>query len=172
MWIRLASRLVLLAAAASVAIAPTAALAIPSQGETVTVPHSFQPGYDTYTEFHTGVADLKAGRYGEAEAHFSHVLAMVPTDADSMFLLGMARSGRGDLSGARRAFQDTLRLDSNRTFAHRELALIYLKQGQPDRARAEMAILQQRSAQCAGTCSEAGNLAESIKSLQAVMPAG
>jgi Flp pilus assembly protein TadD len=172
MWIRLTSRLVLLAAAASVAIAPTAALAIPAQGETVTVPHSFQPGYDTYTEFHTGVADLKAGRYQDAEAHFSHVLAMVPTDADSMFLLGMARSGRGDLGGARRAFQDTLRLDPQRVFAHRELALIYIKQGQPDRARAELAFLKQRAAECGGTCSDADALAEAVKSVEAGLPTG
>jgi len=172
MWVRIANRGLLCALVAAVAIAPTMALAIPSQGDTVTVPHSFQPGYDTYAEFHAGVDDLKAGRFKEAETHFSHVLLMVPTDADSMFLLGMARSGRGDLRGARQAFQDTLRLDPHRVFAHRELALTYIKLGQPDKARAELAVLQQQSAECAGNCSDADNYADAIKAVQAALPPG
>ena len=172
MWDRIAARGLIVALAAAFAIAPTAALAIPAQGETVTVPHNFQPAYDTYDEFHQGAADLKAGRYREAEEHFNHVLLMVPTDADSMFLLGMARAGRGDLTGARKAFQDTLRLDSHRVFAHRELALTYIKLGQLDKARGELAALQRQSAECAGTCSDADKYADAIKSVQAALPAG
>ena len=172
MWDRIATRGLMAALAAAVAIAPTAALAIPATGETVNVPHSFQPGYDTYVEFHLGVADMKAQRYREAEEHFAHVLLMVPTDADSMFLLGMARSGRGDLTGARRAFQDTLRLDPHRVFAHRELALTYIKLGQVEKARGELAVLQRQSGECAGNCSDADNYADAIKAVQAALPAG
>lgn len=170
MWNRIAIRGLAVAVVVALAVAPTAALAIPANGETVNVPHSFQPAYDTYDEFHQGVADLKAGRYRDAETHFSHVLLMVPTDADSMFLLGMARSGNGDLAGARRAFQDTLRLDPHRVFAHRELALTLIKLGQVDKARAELAVLQRQSAECGGTCSEADNYAAAIKSVQAALP--
>ena len=172
MWVRIASRSLIVALGAALAVAPTAALAIPSAGETVNVPRNFQPGYDTYAEFHSGVADLKAGRFRDAEAHFSHVLLMVPTDADSMFLLGMARSGRGDLTGARKAFQDTLRLDPHRVFAHRELALTYIKLDQLDRARGELTVLRTESAACAGSCSDADNYADAIKSVTAALPAG
>ena len=167
---RIALRGLIAAVTLAVAIAPTAALAIPAQGETVTVPHTFQPGYDTYDEFHQGVADLQAGRDRAAETHFSHVLIMVPTDADSMFLLGMARAGRGDLTGARRAFQDTLRLDPHRVFAHRELALTYIKLGQADKARVELGVLRQQSAECAGTCPDADTYADAIKSVEAALP--
>jgi len=172
MWDRITTRGAPFALAAAVAIAPATAQAIPAQGETVTVPHSFQPGYDTYTEFHAGVDALKAGRFRDAETHFDHVLLMVPTDADSMFLLGMARAGQGNLNGARRAFQDTLRLDPHRLFAHRELALTLIKLGQVEKARAELAVLRQQSAECAGTCSDADAYDAAIKSVEAALPPG
>ena len=172
MWDRIATRSLIVAAVAAVAIAPTTALAIPAQGETVNVPHSFQPGYDTYTEFHQGVDDLKAGRFRNAEVHFSHVLLMVPTDADSMFLLGMARAGQGNLTGARTAYQDTLRMDPHRLFAHRELALTLIKLGQIEKARAQLAVLKQQSAECGGTCSDADKYDEAIKSVEAALPPG
>ena len=168
----IALRGLIVAVSAAIAIAPTAAPAIPAQGETVNVPQRFQPGYDTYAEYHGGLDDLKAGRYRDAETHFSHVLLMVPTDADSMFFLGMARAGRGDLTGARKAFQDTLRLDPHRVFARRELALTLIKLGQADKARAELAVLRQQSAECAGSCSDADAYADAIKSIEAALPPG
>ena len=172
MWTRITGSSLIVAVIAAVAIAPTTALAIPAAGETVNVPHNFQPGYDTYAEYHDGLADLKAGRYRDAEVHFNHMLLMVPTDADSMFFLGMARAGQGNLDGARKAFRDTLRIDPHRVFARRELALTLIKLGQADKARVELSVLRQQSAECGGTCSEADHYAEAIQSVQAALPPG
>jgi len=163
-------RSLLVAMALTATLGPSAALAQGGNRGTIEAVKPFHSmGYDTYTEYHLATAALKAGRFREAEDHFNHVLLMVPTDADSMYGIGLARAGLRDLAGARKAYEQALKAAPQRIDAHRQLAITFVGLGQPERARVELAALQALSDSCAATCSDADALAEAIGAVNAAL---
>jgi tetratricopeptide (TPR) repeat protein len=69
------------------------------------------PVYDWKMDYARGFEDLRAGKFHEAEGEFRHVLKVRPNDMRSLFMLGMARSGEGDLKGALAAFEKALKAE-------------------------------------------------------------
>jgi len=130
------------------------------------------PQNDPAVEYQHGTADLTAGRYREAVDDFNHVVSLTPKNADAWLMLGMSKSGAGDEKGAEKAYERSVKLDDASIMAHRQLALSWLKLKQPDKANAELAILEARATACANTCQEAADLEAAVASVKATLAAG
>ncbi|HUZ12269.1 MAG TPA: tetratricopeptide repeat protein [Caulobacteraceae bacterium] len=169
------SRFVLvLLAAAGLAAPPAAVLAMGSGGmgasSMPSMPQQFdQPQYDPVVEYQRGSAALQAGRYKDAIRAFDHVVDATPRAADAWLMLGMSKSGAGDVRGAEKAYQRSVKLDGGSIDAHRELALSEIRLKQPAKAGAELAALQARAATCAGACPDAAGLEAAITAIKAAL---
>jgi len=127
------------------------------------------PLYDPVEEYRNGVADLQAGKFKEAERDFDHVVEVAPKNADALFMLGMAKTGRGDLKGAARAYEKSLRVDPGQIRAVRELAITDAKLGQADKAQVQLTALKAKAMTCADACAEAADLKAAIGAVEAAM---
>jgi len=130
------------------------------------------PQYDPAVEYQHGTTDLTAGRYRDAVEEFNHVVDLTPKNADAWLMLGKSKSGAGDEKGAEKAYERSVKLDPGSIMAHRELALSLVKLKQPDKASAELAILEARATACANTCPEAADLEAAVASVKATMATG
>jgi Tfp pilus assembly protein PilF len=133
------------------------------------MPSMEAPAYDPVVEYQNGVTALKGGDYRAAERDFDHVLDVAPKNVDALFLMGLARSGKGDLKGAERSYEKALKFDPQQIPARRELAVTWAKLGQADKAKTELATLQARSDACAGTCADAADLKAAIDAVGAAL---
>ena len=120
-------------------------------------------------EYRNGVADLQAGKFKEAERDFDHVVEVAPKSADALFMLGMAKTGRGDLKGAARSYEKSLKIEPQQIRSARELAITDAKLGQADKAQAQLGALKARAATCADTCPEAADLKAAIDAVNAAL---
>ena len=133
------------------------------------MPSAQAPSYDPVEEYRNGVADLQAGKFKDAERDFDHVLDVTPKNADALFMMGMAKTGKGDLKGAARAYEKALKVDSNQIGAARELAITDAKLGQADKAQAQLATLKTRADACGDNCPEAADLKAAITAVESAM---
>jgi len=141
---------------------------MPSGGGMSTVPSG--PQYDPEVEYQHGTADLQAGKFKDAVTDFEHVTETAPRSANGWLMLGEAREGAGDLRGAQKAYERSVKLDGTSVQAHRELALAEIKLNQMDKARAELATLQANAAKCGDGCPDAADLKAAISAVQGAMP--
>lgn len=133
------------------------------------MPSMAAPAYDPVVEYQKGVAALKAGDYRAAERDLDHVLQVAPTDPDALFLMGLAKNGKGDVKGAQRSFERSLKADPKQILARRELAIAWARLGQPDKAHAELATLQARADACATACPDAAELKAAVDAVNAAL---
>ncbi|HEX4742352.1 MAG TPA: tetratricopeptide repeat protein [Caulobacteraceae bacterium] len=127
------------------------------------------PSYDPAAEYQRGLAALKDGKFKDAERSFGNALSVDPKNPDTLFMLGMARAGRGDEKGAAKAYDKSLSIDPQQVPARREYAVALAKLGQTDKAQAQLAMLQQKAASCAGSCPQAAELTAALTAAQAAM---
>lgn len=163
----------------AVAVTPQATLASGGgmsgggmSGGGMDMPSMAAPTYDPVVEYRNGVQALQAGKFRDAERDFDHVLSMTPNDADALFMSGMAKAGHGDLKGAQRAYERSLKVDPRQIPARRELAVTLAKLGQADKARAELDTLQKRADECGTACPEAADLKAAISAIQTALAPG
>ena len=133
------------------------------------IPNARGPVYDPNKEFHDGVEALGAGKYRAAKQNFEHVLAMVPHQPLALSMLGQSKAGLGDLKGAVRAYEESLRADPHQIGPAKELAIIDEKLGLHDKALAQLQNLKQRAAACGDSCAEAGDLSGAVRDVEAAM---
>ena len=132
-------------------------------------PSMSAPTYDPSVEYQNGLAALQAGKFRDASRDFDHVLDSLPNDADTLFYSGMSKAGLGDLRGAQRAFEKTLKFDPQRIPARRELAVTLAKEGQTDQAKAQLDILQTQATACGDTCPQSADLKAAVATVQAAL---
>ncbi|HEY2049848.1 MAG TPA: tetratricopeptide repeat protein [Caulobacteraceae bacterium] len=131
------------------------------------------PTYDPAAEYQKGLAALKDGKFKDAERDFGNSLSADPKNADTLFMLGMAKSGRGDEKGAAKAYEKSLSIDPQQVPARREYAVALAKLGQTDKAQTQLGMLQAKAASCAGSCPQAAELTAAVTSAQAaITPTG
>jgi tetratricopeptide (TPR) repeat protein len=133
------------------------------------MPSITAPAYDPAVQYQNGLAALQAGKFRDAETDFNHVLEVVPNSADALFMLGMAKAGRGDLKSAQHFYERALKSDPQQIPARRELAVVLAKLGQADQAKAQLDILQKRADACGDACAESADLKAAIATVQAAM---
>jgi Flp pilus assembly protein TadD len=159
-------------AAGALALAGGAALASGGGGGGMSeMPSVSGPAYDPVAEYQKGVAALRANDFKSAEKAFGHVLEVNPKDANTLFLMGVAKTGKGDLKGAQKYYEKATKADPALIVAHRELAVTDLKLSQPDKAKAEQDLLKAQSDKCAGTCAQAADLKAALAAIDAAAAA-
>ncbi len=158
-----------LAASLGLAIVPAASTASGGGGgeSMPSAPSQSAPTYDAAAEYKAGVAALGAGHFEDAKRNFDHVLAVAPRTAAANYLAGVTREALKDVKGALRYFEKAVKYDDTMIMAHKEYALGLVAVGKPDKAQAELQLLRDRSAKCADTCPEAGDLREAITAISA-----
>ena len=135
------------------------------------MPSNSAPAYDPVEEYAKGKEALSAGKFKDADRALGHVLEVAPKDADTLFMMGLAKTGENDLKGAKRYFEKTLKIDPNHTNAQVELVLFDLKLGDRDGAKSQYDALIARATACADTCPEAAVLKAAIKTADDAMNA-
>lgn len=175
MNIQALSRAMLAGAALALLTAPGAALASGGGGGGggsmggMGMPSMSAPAYDPVIEYQKGQDALQLGKFRDAETHFDNALSVDPKNADTLFMYGMAKAGRGDLKGAAHAYEKSLKIDPNQIPARREYAVALAKTGQGDKAQAQFAMLKDRATACADTCPEAADLKAAVAAVQAAL---
>jgi tetratricopeptide (TPR) repeat protein len=171
-------RLALIAAVVFAAGLPASAIAsgggmggmsMGSMGGPTNMPSASTPTYDPAVEYQDGLAALQAGKWRDAQNHFENALSVDPRNADALFMLGQADSGRGDLRGAQRAYERALKVDPNRIDARREYAVVLAKQNHPDDAKKQLDLLQQRARACGDACADSADLKAAIATVTAAL---
>jgi len=97
------------------------------------------------------------------------VLSVIPKDANTSYLLGVARTGLSDYKGALKAYQKAVKADPNLIAAHQQLALTHLKLGSVENARAERELLAARALTCGDTCAENAELKAAISTIDSAL---
>jgi tetratricopeptide (TPR) repeat protein len=137
------------------------------------VPSQSAPAYDPTVEYNHGIDALKAGKFREAQHDFDHSLSVDPKNADTLFMLGVAQAEGGDLRGAVRTFEKSLKIDADQIAARREYAVALAKLGRTADAQAQLAMLKTRTDTCADTCPQAADLKAAMAAVQAALsPSG
>jgi Flp pilus assembly protein TadD len=133
------------------------------------MPSFSTPSYDPAAEYRAGIDALKADKFKEAEAHFNRVTEAAPRNADVWYVLGLARAGKGDLKGAEKAYEKSVKLAPDNINAHRELGVTLAKLNLADKAKAELDMLQQKATACGDSCPDAADLKSAVSAVQTAM---
>jgi tetratricopeptide (TPR) repeat protein len=136
-------------------------------------PSMTQPTFDPAVEYQKGVDALQAGKFRDAERSFDNALSADPNNAQTLYMMGLAKAGKGDLKGAARSYERSLKFDSHQIQARRDYAVTLAKLGQADKAQAQLALLRTQAAACGETCPEAADLKAALAAVQAALsPSG
>jgi len=141
-------------------------------GMTMPTPSQAAPTYDPAVEYQKGQAALQDGKFQDAEHHFGNSLAADPNNAGTLFMLGMARSGRGDEKGAVKAYEKSLKIDDGQIGARREYGVALAKLGQNDKAQAQLDLLKTRADACGDSCPQSADLKAALAAVQAALAPG
>ena len=171
-----AFRLLLTGVAVATLVAATAARASGGGGGGMSMgggggemPSMAAPAYDPAVEYARGTAALQAGKFRDAERAFGNALAVDARNPDTLFMMGMARAGHGDLKGAARAYEKSLAGGPRQLAARREYAVTLAKLGQADKAQAQLAMIKSRADACGDTCAEAADLKAAVAAVQGAL---
>ena len=91
-----------------------------------------------------GQAYLQLGRYGEAEAIFTHAQTLAPGSGALITNLALARLGLGKLDGAQTGLSDAIAAELGERGAQMLLSVLQFKAGEPARALATVESLAAR----------------------------
>ena len=133
------------------------------------MPSVSTPSYDPALEYQKGVTALKAGQFRQAEEAFDHVLTAAPRNGDVWLLMGVSKEGKGDLKGAEKAYEKSVKFAPDNIVAHQELGTALAKLNQADKAKAELDLLQKKAAACGDSCADAAKLKTAIAAVQGAM---
>jgi tetratricopeptide (TPR) repeat protein len=170
------TRLLRLTAAASLAAFAGSALAASTgmsgggggAGSASSMPSVSAPTYDPAAEYRRGLDALKAGKFRDAEDAFDHVLTAAPKNGDVWLLMGLSKEGKGDIKGAEKAYEKSVKLEPDNITAHQQLGMALAKLNQSDKAKAELDLLQQKASAC-GSCADADKLKAAVTAVQGAM---
>ncbi len=126
------------------------------------MPSASAPEYDAVAEYQAGMAAYQSGKFKDAVQDFEHATYAQSKDANSWYMLGMARSGAGDAKGAVKALEKSIKIDPAPVAPHRELALALAAMKDDAKAHDELGVLQTKATACADTCPQAADLKAAI----------
>jgi tetratricopeptide (TPR) repeat protein len=132
-------------------------------------PSSSAPQYDPAVEYRAGISALEAKDFKKAKSSFDHVLSVTAIDANVQYLAGMARTGLGDLKGARKFYAKAAKLDKTMVAAWRDLGLTDAGLGNPAKAEESLAAIRSQRSACAETCANAADLKAADEAIAAAL---
>jgi len=127
--------------------------------------------YDPKIEYAKGYTDVNLGRFREAEREFRNALSVQPRNPKTLFMLGEALIGQGDVKGAAGAFEKAVRYDPKQITIRTEYAVALAKTGQTDKAQAQFDVLKARADACSATCADAADLKAALDRVGTTMAA-
>jgi len=167
------SKLAGIAFGGALLLTASAALADGGGGGGSTMPNSppsmSARNFDPTVEYKKGLDALQAQNYKEADRAFKRVLQSLPRDANSNYMAGLARAGLGELKDASRYFEKAVKYNADLIPAQQELGITWAKLEKPDKAKAVLDDLKQRSAACADACPQAADLKAAIPAVEAAL---
>ncbi len=113
-----------------------------------------QRSFDPAQEYRTGIAAMQAQKYRNAERAFANVLSIAPKDANTNYLMGMAKKGRGKTKSSRRFFEKAIKYKPGFINAHKELGRAYALTGKADKAQKELNWFDMKLGACAQSCAD------------------
>lgn len=159
-----------LALVLSVAVFPVSAFGATSGGGG-SLPSASAPQYDPAAEYRSGIEALKSEDFKAAEKHFTRVVGAAPRDANSHYLLGLARAGNNKDKAAAKSFEKAVKLDPDLVRAAQQLGVSYARIGEREKAAATLADLKHRQTAC-GACAQAADLAAAVAAVEAAIGGG
>jgi len=138
-------------------------------GQAGAAPSGTAPRFDVNVEFKKGQEALVAQDFKAATRAFGRVLQVIPRDANTNLLAGMAKSGLDKPKDAKRLFEKAVKYDKDLILAHQELAIVEIKLGDDAGAQAVLAGLRQRAEKCADNCAQAADLQAAIAAIEAAL---
>ena len=133
------------------------------------LPSASTPQYNPAVEYRKAIQALDSRNFKDADKALTHVLDVAPNEPNSLFAMGLAKTGENDLKGAARYFDKVVRVSPGHPGARRELALTEIKLGQSDKAGVELGNLKGDAAKCADVCPQAAALKTDIAQVEAAM---
>jgi predicted Zn-dependent protease len=125
--------------------------------------------FDPKVEYAKGFTDVNIGRFASAEQAFKNALSVEPRNPKTLFMLGEARIGLGDLPGAAEAFEKAVQYAPKQIVIRTEYAVALAKLGQTDKAQSQMTVLKARADACGASCADAGDLKAALDRVQATL---
>lgn len=149
--------------------APADAAGSGGGGGMAVTPSASAPQYNAAAEYRKGVAALQAKDFKAAKTAFDHSLSAAPRDANTQYMAGVARTGLGDLKGARKFYAKAAKLDANMIAAWRDLGVTDGQLGEKVKAEQTLAAIQSRRSACTETCPQAAALKEADEAVAAAL---
>ena len=104
-------------------------------------------------------ADIKAQNWSKAIADLKVFIAADNSSADAYNLLGYSYRNAGNFDLAGRAYAKALKLDPKHAGALEYQGILFIKLGQPDKAKANLALIK---GICGTSCEEYTDLAKAL----------
>lgn len=117
------------------------------------------------TDYDAGVKAVKAGDYRRALGLLQKVTQVDPRNADAWNYIGFSERNLGHFDQSLAAYERALAISPNHLGANEYLGELYLKLGNPDKARLHLAKLQSL---CPAGCPEYEDLKKAIGEHQAM----
>ena len=136
------------------------------------MPSESTPQYDPAVEYRAGLAALQTQRWPDAEKSFRRVLAVVPRDANTNYLMALSKIGRNDYKGARSYLEKAVKFDPTLISAHEQLGIALAKLGEADKAKEQLDWFKGQATACRTTCADAAVLQQGAATVQAAIDAG
>lgn len=121
------------------------------------------------TDYDAGVKAVKAGDYRRALSLLHKVVQAEPGNADAWNYIGFSERHLGHFDPSLAAYEKALAISPNHLGAHEYLGELYLKLGDPEKARLHLARLKSL---CPTGCPEYDDLKKAIGDHQATQKKG
>lgn len=121
------------------------------------------------TDYDTGVKAVKAGDYQRALDLLHKVVQAEPRNADAWNYIGFSERNLGRFDPSLAAYQKALAINPNHPGANEYLGELYLKLGDPEKARQQLAKLQ---SVCPSGCPEYNDLKKAVDAYPATQKKG
>lgn len=121
------------------------------------------------SDYDTGVKAVKAGDYQRALDLLHKVVQAEPRNADAWNYIGFSERNLGRFDPSLAAYQKALAINPNHVGANEYLGELYLKLGDPEKARQQLAKLQ---SVCPSGCPEYNDLKKAVDAYQTAQKKG
>ncbi len=115
------------------------------------------PSYDPVVEYQSGLKNIEAGKFKDAEKNFAKVIKVARRHAQSHYYTGVAKVGQGKHKSSVRYFKSAIKYDKNMYAAYGGLGAAYANAGKAEKAEAVLEDLAEIAATC-GTCANSGSI--------------
>ncbi len=115
------------------------------------------------SDYDSGVKAVKAGDYQRALDLLHKVVQAEPRNADAWNYIGFSERNLGRFDPSLAAYQKALAINPNHVGANEYLGELYLKLGDPEKARQQLAKLQ---SVCPSGCPEYNDLKKAVDAYQ------